>query len=383
MLLVTAYSNNNDAKLASQEIFEQFKQSSLVPKFVLYFGSAAYVQKDLAEAMYETMQCECLGCTSAAEYYGTELKHNSVVAMGFSDGFFADKFVKIIPVSIKSEIPFNNIAEEISNYFGIPFSDLEDDKYFGLLLDDFTTLNQNYFIRTLKKMFKPKITLFGGSASDMPEYAPDKTKDCVHYNGEIFPNSVILTIFKPACKFKFNVMYSHIPADVVVKITELGENNRIVKKINNKKAIDMFVEALKLAETEISHNLIKYALGLKTGENSYSIFATNQIFDDGSMMFFADMIEDEEYYFMRYSDMCRNTRRNLKLLREEMANDELLGMIQFNCIGRYYILLSEGEEKQKTYSSYFDFCPHIGFASSSEFFNDFINYTSASILFYE
>lgn len=196
---MTAQSSNPSLEIAITEIVNTFKANLFKPKLVLYFGSAQYPQKDLAQIMYkqlhEQFECDCIGASSETEYFDGELKHKSIVAMGFARGL-EDYFIKVVSMKTK-DIAFSAIEQEISSHFNTPFADLAPDKYFGLILDDFHTQNQDYFIRNLKQL--TKITFVGGCASDKSELA----QHFVHYNGEIPSDSCIITILKPSFKFKF------------------------------------------------------------------------------------------------------------------------------------------------------------------------------------
>ncbi len=374
MPVFTTYSNNPNVQSAIEEIACAFKENNFKPKLILYFFSAEYSEKNLAKLIYEKMECDSIGCSTAATYYGTKFWQKSIVVMGFSDNMFANYFLKTISIRSK-DVPFKSLTDEISAYFNQPFETFEPDKYFGLLLDDFHSRNQNYFINNLSK-YSP-VTFIGGSSSDQSSFA----QHYVHHNGNTYANSVMLGVLKSNYEFKFIKMYSHIPKDTVLIPTDVDTDGRTILEINGKNPVKAFTDALDISREEYLSNIWKYPLGVKNANGSFSVFATNKAFENGTLLFFADIIQGNEYYLMKYSDIIRDSRRKIKHLQNDLAGKNILGLIQFNCLGRHFFLLEEN--KIDNYLQMFGFCPHIALLSNAEYYNDYNNYISSSIVFYK
>src|SRR5512138_12769 len=145
-----AYSNLKNGKEAVKELKNKFGENA--GKFIIYFASSNYEPAELANEMNSSFgDTKVFGCTTAGELISGQMLKNSVVAMAFSDEVIDD--IEIVSIkNLKDGINLNPAKQLFEGKFNKKLSELEHDKYFGIVLIDGLSGKEESFMDELGNM---------------------------------------------------------------------------------------------------------------------------------------------------------------------------------------------------------------------------------------
>lgn len=366
MSIKIAYSEKSNLDEALLDLQNQAKD--IDPNFILFFSSSQYDNENVGKSFKDTFKnSEIMGCTTAGEIVSGKMLKNSMVAM-----FFDENTIDDFKIEVVENVNTNDLSEtskSFSNYFNKDFSELEFDKYIGMILIDGLSLSEEKIMDKLGDL--TNVLFVGGSAGDDLKF--DKT--FVYHNEKAYLNAAILTLIKPKNGFDVIKTQSFVPTDKKLVATKVNEEKRQVIEFNNKPAPEAYAEALGVSIDELPKHFIMNPIGLVIGNDVY-IRSPQQIKDD-SILFYCNIKEGMETYILESTNILEETESVIKNKMEELGHIE--GLVNFNCLFRTLEL--EAKNITKEYGHIFNLVPTIGFSTYGEEYLGHINQTATMILF--
>ncbi|MDD2495504.1 MAG: FIST N-terminal domain-containing protein, partial [Tissierellia bacterium] len=156
------YFTENEPNRIASEMARSFKE--LDAKFLLYFASSNINQEELSKRIKEKFtDTQTFGCSTAGELISGKMLKNSVVAMAFDSDTIEDLSVEVIE-EVGTEGGTKKAFETFENRFGRKMTELEFDKYIGIVLVDGISGQEENLMEKIGML--TNVNFVGGSAGD-------------------------------------------------------------------------------------------------------------------------------------------------------------------------------------------------------------------------
>lgn len=363
-----AFSTNPDITTALQEIKNQLGDNNT---FILFFASPSYNPDQISKEFHKTFpNCETFGCTTAGEIFGGKLLHDSIVSMAFDETIVKNLNTQIIN-NIDNLTQVNKAFQMFSKNIGVKISEIEPEKYVGILLTDGIQGSPENIISRINEI--TEIPFIGGSAGD--NWKMEHTY--IYANGKYYENAALIILFEPRNGFKILKTQSFEPLGEVFTITDADETKRCVKTINNKPAAIFYAEQIGIPIEELQEQLVNYSIGHIVYDEAYLHDTIN--FDKKyNLLLYSAIPKGAEIQILKITDIIQDLHNLIEKEIRPLKN--ISAIINFNCGSRN--LKIEKEKKEKEFEKIFGNLPAIGFSTYGEFFISFINQTATILILF-
>ncbi len=313
-------------------------------------------QSDVVRAIRSRVGGEIWGCSTAGEISSTGFHKNSIVALSIEARdtvFNVNTEVEMFgddPVSSGSAVTrraFKNLRSTM-DIFLLKFL-LRSEKTDALEMLRALSFNmlitmdglpgvEEKVLKGIARETLNKIGSAGGSAGDDLKF----TGTYVYSKFGAFSNAVsvaaIYTILRTGVGIKIGFVPDTSPFKRGV-VTSNGETQRIVKTINNKPAVDVYMKWLGVNTIEDANkSFAENPLGVvEPSSKIWKVRSPAKILDDGSMLFYSDLPEGVGVSLLRSNRELhvRAVREAVKDAIRRAGNPEKIGaVILFDCILR-------------------------------------------------
>lgn len=368
MKITTAYSSKNTVDEVVSDINEQLAQFGA--KLLLYFASSKFAPDCICLKMQESFPgSTVIGCSSAGEIISGKMLDDSVVAMAFDEEAISDFKIEVIE-NLQDKGGVKKAFASFEKHFETPMSEMDSQKYVGIILVDGLSGAEEGLIETIGDM--TNVVFIGGSAGDDLKFAATH----LYANGKSYSNAAILALLKPGTEFTFIKTQSFCNLGKTLEVTKADEEKRIVFEFNGKPAAIAYAEAVGTSVEEAAKHFMHNPVGLVIEGEPY-VRSPQQIKGNGSMAFYCGVGEGMELSLLESTDIIDDTRSAVKRAIEELGKAS--GIINFNCILRTLELKQKNLTQE--YGDLFSAIPTIGFSTYGEQYIGHINQTATMLVF--
>lgn len=367
MQIQTAYSQSDDINEAVSQIKAQF--DSLDSKIVLFFASSNFDPEMTASAFKETFAgTPTFGCSTAGEIVSGKMLKNAVVAMALSTSVIEDFSFQVVQ-KIKSENNTAQAIKEFENHFGVAASEMDFEKYVGIILMDGLSGAEERVMDNLGDL--TNVMFIGASAGDDLKFS----KTWVFADGKAYTDAALLIMLKPGVPFSFIKTQSFVAKPQKLVPTRVDEETREVLEFNGMPAAKAYAEAIGVPQDELESRFMVNPIGLMINDEPF--IRSPQRLNGDTVAFYCMVSEGMELSLLESLDIISDTKAAVEKKRAEMGG--LSGIINFNCILRTLEL--EKKNITEEYGKIFSDIPTIGFSTYGEAFIGHINQTSTMLVF--
>lgn len=366
MKIQSVYSTNQNINDAVKEIKDQVKVSE--PKLVMFFASSKYNQEELAAKMKEAFNnSDVVGCSTAGELVSGKMLNDSIVAMAFAKEKIGNLKVEVIE-NLKTSANPQNAFENFEKCFGEKLSDMDFEKYFGIILVDGLSNSEEKLMDKIGT--KTNISFIGGSAGDDLKFQ----ETFVSANGKAYSDAAVLVLVKPETEFDILKTQSFVSTNKVFTATKVDEEKREILELDGKAASEVYAEAINEPVENIAAGFMTYPLGVMVGDEPF-VRSPQQPSGKG-IRFYCNVAEGTELTLLKSKDIVADTKQDIKKKLDEFGKIE--GLINFNCILRTLEL--KGKNQSDDYGKVFSDIPTIGFSTYGEEYIGHINQTAVILV---
>ncbi|MDP4182552.1 MAG: FIST N-terminal domain-containing protein [Bacillota bacterium] len=352
------------------EAVNEIKDSigDLKAKAILYFASSNYDHEKLSCALGEAFKnTTVFGCSTAGEIGCGQVMKNSIVAMAFDSNVIEDIKVEVVE-DVRQEKDLKRAFKSFEDYFKTPMSELDFEKYVGIILIDGLCSYEEEIMDKIGNM--TNIVFIGGSAGDDLKFK----KTLVSANGKTYSNAAVLAVIKPTNGFDIIKTQSFKVLDKKLVANKVIPEKREVLEFNNKKAKIAYADALGIDSDKVAEYFMSNPVGLVCDEEIY-VRSPQQVKDD-KMVFYCNISEGMEVSLLESTDIIKDTKRAVEDKVKQLGN--IKALINFHCILR--TLEIEQKNQSEEYGRIFSDIPTIGFSSYGEQYVGHINQTSTILV---
>lgn len=369
MKIKVSYTTEKQTDAAVSALKSDF--SGMETKAVLFFASSAFPPAELASAMEKAFPgVSVFGCTTAGEICSGFMSENSIVAMAMTGGIIADLRVEVLEdVKGNAKGALNKAIDAFHAHFKIPLSEMDFNKYVGLILIDGLSGTEEILMDAVGNV--TNINIIGGSAGDDLKFA----ETFVFAHGKAYSNAAILALVKAAGPFSILKTQSFRILDKTLVATKVNEKNREVIEFNGKSAVEAYAEAVGVPAEKASDAFMRYPIGLVIDGDPY--VRSPQRIEGNSIFFYCNILEGMELSLLESTDIVADTQKAVADMKNGMGS--VSGIINFHCILRTLELKSKNQVGP--YAAIFKDVPTVGFSTYGEELFGHINQTSTMLLF--
>ena len=347
-----------DELLAVEEFARGVEQADMAG--VVFFCSADYDLKKLAEGLKNHFSCPVIGCTSAGEI-GAKYQKGGLVGASFSSEMFRFHSVAITSLHGFGEEQAQRIAAKLENR--LEFSDqLDKENMFGLSLIDGLSILEEQIVGPLFHALRG-VSIVGGSAGDGLEF--EKTH--VYTGDGFYSNVAAFALIETKMRFRTFKFQHFEPTDKDVVITNADPSRRIVYEIDGEPAAKAYAELLDLKPEQLDFSVFsQHPLMIEMG-NEWFVRAIKGANEDGSLEFVCAIDNGLPLTLARPLDFVESLRMEIKSLKKEFQHDSVELTLGFDCIWRRIEM--EALDVQKPVESLLQDIKFLGFSTLGEQFN--------------
>lgn len=367
MSIKTASSKKESVVEAVAEIKNSLNYSGV--KMVMFFASSKYDSASISSKMAAAFPgVSVIGCSTSGEIISGSMLKGSVVAMALGTDILEDVKVEIVP-KIKAGVNTSKAIESFEKYYGTKFSDLDYQKYLGLVLVDGLTCAEENLMDEIGN--KTNVVFVGGSAGDDLKF----TATHVYANGKVYNDAAVLALVKVRNGFDIIKTQSFRVMDRELLATKVNEATREVVEFNNEPAAVAYAKALGVTVKELPGHFMHNPLGLMVDDEPF--VRSPQAVVGNNVKFYCSIREGMELSLLESMNIVEETAKDIE---EKLAElEHVAGMVNFNCILRTLELENKGQCQK--YADLFKKIPTIGFSTYGEQYVGHINQTATIAVF--
>lgn len=341
---------------------------------VVYFASASYDPAELAGPISGRFPgASVIGCSSAGEFTDGEGGTGGLSAVAFPEGIVLRAAAALGDLTTDPAAGTDAAVAEIEASLRTPLRTLDPARHLGLVLID-GLHNAEETVNERLGNAAPLLDVVGGSAGDDLAFTGTwvAVGDRVSYRG------VALLVMESGVPFRIVKTCSAEPTGRVLRITRADVPNRIVHEFDGRPAADVYAEALGMEVDRLrSGGTLSYPLGLMIDGKPW-IRSPQQILDDGSIRFYAQILEGMEVEVMRTGDLPGETAAAIREVTGDLGGT-VRGGVMFNCILRRLEL--DQQERGADFLAAFRGVPVAGFHTYGESWLGHVNQTLTGVVF--
>jgi len=366
MSIKTAYSKK---ALADAVNDVRTQCSSVKPRAVVYFASAAYDPDDLAKRMHSAFPEACVvGCSTAGEIADTRMMTESMVAMSLDEAV-VDKAAAVVIENVKTKIELKEAFAALEKKFEAPISSLELKQHVGMILVDGLSGAEEQLMERIGD--RTDLFFVGGSAGDDLKFR----RTNVAANGRAYTDAAVLLLMRVKAGFEIIKTQSFKASGKNLVATKVDEAHRTVLEFDGKPAAEAYAAALGVPCDKVADQFMSHPLGLMIAGEPF--VRSPQRVENQGMVFYCNVKHGMTLNVLEATDIVADTRKALEARKSAVKH--IAGIIDFHCILRALELRSE--KRCDEYASIFSGIPTIGFNTYGEEYLGHINQTSTMLVF--
>lgn len=302
---------------------------------LIFFCSSKYDLDRVGRELAARFDCPIIGCTTAGEIISEKgYMEGGMVGVTLASEELAVHSRLIEPLDRFDWQAAERLAEDMKGELQL-IDRLERDKAFGLLLIDGLSMLEEQVIASLFNHFE-NIPIIGGSAGDDLRFETTR----VYHDGRFLPNAAVFTLFETRLPFRPFRVQHFVPTETRLVITESDCATRTVTEINGAPAAEAYAQAIGLGIKDLTPQVFAaYPVMLRIG-GEYFVRSIQKVNDDGSLTFYCAIDTGLVLTVTRGTALVENLRRNLRALREELPELQLI--LGCDCILRRVELQQKG-----------------------------------------
>jgi len=359
-----------DEKLAVEAFARDVEQQDMAG--VVFFCSADYDLKKLADGLKGRFSCPVIGCTSAGEI-GTRYQKGGMVGASFSSEVFRFHTVAIPSLNEFDEEQAQCIAAELEGK--LEFSDqLDSEKMFGLSLIDGLSMLEEQIVGPLYHALRG-VSIVGGSAGDSLKF--EKTH--VYTGDGFYSNAAAFALIETKVRFH-TLKFQHFePTGMDMVITRADPLTRTVYEIDGEPAAEAYANLLGLNVKQLDQSVFsQHPLMIEMG-NEWFVRAIKRANEDGSLAFICAIDNGLPLTLAKPLDFVDSLRLGISRLKKEFQGDTIELALGFDCLWRR--LEMKALDVQKPVERLLKEINFLGFSTFGEQFNaNHVNQTLTGVV---
>jgi hypothetical protein len=317
----------SDVQEAVRELAEQIRQPN--SRVCLVFFSDEYDQQELGQALQEHLPGPVIGCTTAGQLSETGFQRGGISGASLASDELSVVPYLIRPLSARAE-QVGKIAEDIQERLS-----LSNVPAFGFLLVDGLSMQEEVLISALY-MALGNIPIVGGSAGDSLKFK----QTCVYYNGELWHDAAVFTLFLTTLPFHVFKHQHFIPTTKRLVVTAADPEKRLVREINGEPAVAAYAELIGKSVDQLNPVVFsQHPLMLRIG-NDYYVRSISNIEPDGCLKFLCAIDSGSVLTIGQGNSAIDALNRDLQKVQEDMGDPAII--IGCDCILRRLEMEEQG-----------------------------------------
>jgi hypothetical protein len=269
---------------------------------VVFFASARFDSESLSRQMKQIFEgAAVFGCSTAGEIVSGRILKESVVVMLFSPDIIEDVKVEVVE-NIRNENRIPDVFGRFEDYYKIPMSEMDFEKYVGIILIDGLSGAQEKLMEKIGDL--TNVTFVGASAGDDLQFK----KTYLYAEGKSYTNAAVLALVRPSAGFDVIKSQSFRVLDKKLTATKVDEANRSVLEFNHKPAAQAYAEALETTLEDAANYFMEHPVGLMFGDEPY-VRSPQQI-RGNTMTFYCNIKEGMELRLLESADISEDTKKS-------------------------------------------------------------------------
>jgi len=370
--LRTAFSAHTEAADAGRELVEQL--GTVDAAAVLFFASPAIAGTQIAATLIDRFPgVPVIGCTSAGEFTERRTATTGVSAVVLPRGIVHRGAAALARLDNGVEQGITAAIAEVEKQLQMSLREADPSRYVGLVLIDGLHGSEERVNEVLGNA-APLFSFVGGSAGDDLKFI--KTE--VYCGSAASDHGAAVLVLDVAVPFTIVKTCSFEPTGTSFTITEADLANRIVWKLDDRPAAEVYAEAVGSPVGSLDSSVfMAHPLGLMIDDLPW-IRSPQQIVDGRGMKFYCQILPGMEVDLMRGTDLIGDTRN---ALRDAVAGlgGSASGAVVFNCILRR--LEIDAKDLGDDFVAALGGIPCAGFHTYGESWLGHINQTLTAVLF--
>lgn len=362
------------AEEAVSELIRVLRADEAQPALVMYFASAGYDPSDLAGPLSMAFDdAVVVGCSTAGEFTDDSFATDGISAIALPRSVIDTVHAGMGELGHNPEQGTRDAIREVEARLGSPLRDLEPAKALGFVLIDGLSGAEERVNAELANAV-PLLDIVGGSAGDDLAFR----KTWVALGDRVSWSGLVLMICAVRAPFQVIKSCSFRPMGRTLRVTRADLDSRTVYELDGKPALDAYAAALGLTPDTVGDaTLFAHPLGLMIEDKPW-IRSPRNVNPDGSITFFAQVIEGCDVEIMSATDLVGDTRTAMTSAVENLGG-VASGAVLFNCILRRLQIDNEGSGEQFVRS--LGKVPAAGFHTYGETWLGHVNQTITGVVF--
>ena len=362
-----AMSKNPDVTQALQEIKSQLGDDDF--NLIIFFASPKYAPSQISKEFHKVFPtAPTLGCTTSGEIFGGELIQDSIVAMAFNENVIKNCHIGLID-NMDNLLQFNKVFQKIAKDIGVKISEMDSEKYVGILLADGLNSSAENVISRINEL--SEIFFIGGAAGD--NFKLEHTY--IYANGKYYENAALIILLEPTNGFKILKTQSFSPLGKVFTVTDADEKKRCLKSINNTPAAIFYAKEIGVPIEKLQEQFSNYSIGQIIYDDAY-LHDSIKFDEKYNLYLYSSIPKGAEVQILKIEDIVDNMKKVIE--KDIKPLKHISAIINVNCASRDVKLRKEN--RNKDFEDLFENYPAIGFATYGEFYISFINQTSVMLI---
>jgi len=363
----TKLANSNEAGLdeAVRQIAGRLQDADA--RLVVYFASPCYDPATLARQMAAAFPgVTTVGCTTAGEIISGRMLEHSISAMALGSELVVRAEVRLLShIAATARESVTGAFADFSRAFGQSMTDLDHDRYVGLVLADGLSVAEERLMDAIGD--QTNIAFVGGSAGDDLKFQQTH----VFLGPVAASDAAVLIVIEAAVPFQILKTQSFriLPRKLVA--TKVNEPMRRVLEFNGKPAVAAYAEAVGTSIEDVATRFMANPVGLVAGDQIF--VRSPQRIEGTSIYFYCSIVEGMELVLLESTDIVADTQKAMADVNDATA------IIDFDCILRTLELRQKGQ--CDSYGRIFAGTPTLGFSTYGEEYIGHINQTATMLVF--
>nr|WP_321452552.1 FIST N-terminal domain-containing protein [uncultured Carboxylicivirga sp.] len=368
MKVQIAYSQHTDIENIVADLKNQI--DGFDTKLIQFFASSNINPEKISEKLYDAYgNVPIMGCTTSGEILSGKILDNSIVMMAMGSEIVDDCKIEVLTNIQSNILSVEKAFASFESYFGTKVSDLDTEKYVGLVLIDGLSGQEEKINERIGDL--TNVSFIGGSAGDDLKF--EQTH--VFANGKAYSNAAVIALLK--CNTEFDILktQSFKTTNQKVEVTKADELTRTIIELNGRPAVEEYTALVGVDKANVAAAFARKPVGLVAGDDFF--VRSPQKTDGNNLVFYCSVKEGMKLDVLESQDIVEDTQKDLKAKMAEFGS--VSAILNINCILRTLEL----KEKKQTdaYAELFENVPTIGFSSYGESYIGHINQTAVMLLF--
>ncbi len=307
------------------------------PAVVLYFASASYDPVDLAGPISDAFaDAVVAGCSTAGQFTDEATTIDGVSAIALPRTIVASAAGGLGDIADDPRRGTRAAIEQVETASKRLLRDRDPARTLGVVLIDGVHAVEEDVNEEIANA-APTLDVVGGSAGDDLAFA----RTWVALRDKISWAGVVLVACDMLVPFQIVKSCSFAPTGTTVRVTRADVASRIVHEIDGMPALAGYAAALGMAPEDVDDSvLFNHPLGLMIDGKPW-LRSPQYVYEDGSIRFYAQVLEDTEFDLMAATDLVTDTDHAIRTAQRALPGSAS-GAVLFNCVLRRLQMEKDG-----------------------------------------